>query len=86
MSIPPPRSQDERNLEAFQEKVAQGEIARVRRDELAFKLWTEGMTQAEIADRLDRADRRGGGEGVTTSTTQKFLFRLRKKKEAELLP
>ena len=86
MTVPPPRSSDERNLEAYQEKVAQGDIARHRRDELAFALWNDGMTQAEIAERLDRADRRGGGDGVTTSTTQKFLFRLRKKKESELLP
>lgn len=82
----PPRTPDERELEHLQQKVAEGEVARARRDALAFKLWSDGMKQADIADRLDRADRRGGGPGMTHSTTQKLIFRHRKKIEDDLLP
>ncbi len=85
MTVRPAHTPDERSLEKLQKKVAEGEIARGRRDELAFQMWNDGMTQAEIAERLDRADRSAGGQGITASTTQKVLFRLRKKKEAQLL-
>jgi len=76
----------ERELERYQEAVTKGDIARARRDEAAFLLWTQhDMTQKEIAERLDRADRRHGGGGISHGTTQKMLFRIRKSKEAALL-
>ena len=81
----PPRTPEERELEKLQRKVAEGEVARKRRDALAFALWQDGMKQAEIADRLDRADKAGGGEGMSSATTQKLIFRYRKAREAELL-
>lgn len=83
MSVPPPKNANQRNLEVLQKKVAEGEVARERRDRLAFSMWQAGMTQNEIAQRLDRADRSGGGSGVTASTAQKLLYRIRKRSEAE---
>ncbi len=80
-----PMTPEERDLEHYQELATKGEIARTRRDEIAFRLWQDGMTQKEIAERLDRADRRYGGSGISHGTTQKALFRMRKARETELL-
>lgn len=80
-----PRSPLERELEVQQKAVTHGDIARERRDTAAFQLWDQGMTQKEIAERLDRADRAAGGNGVTHGQVQKALFRMRKAHEAELL-
>ena len=85
MTIARPMNPDERELERCQELATKGEQARQRRDEIAFRLWQEGMTQKEIAERLDRADRRHGGNGISHGTTQKALFRMRKAREQELL-
>jgi hypothetical protein len=76
----PPRSVDERSLEQVQMKLtrAQLEAARLtaQRDGLAQQLWFDRrMTQAEIAERLDRADRRSGGDGVSYAQLQKRLWR-----------
>jgi len=79
------RTPIERDLEAQQKRVTIGEIARQKRDAIAFQMWTAGMTQREIAERLDRADRDAGGTGVSHGMTQKLLYRLRKEREAELV-
>ena len=77
---PPARGQAQRQLETLQKKVTEGQLALARRDELAYAMWQDGMSQAEIAARLDRADRAAGGDGITLAVTQKRLFRLRKRK------
>lgn len=53
--------------------------------ELAFRMWMDGYTQKDIGERLDRADRRAGGAGISPGTAQKMLYRTRKAKESELL-
>lgn len=80
-----PRNPLERELEVQQKAVTHGDIARERRDAAAFQLWQDGMTQKEIAERLDRADRSAGGTGVTHGMTQKALYRMRKAREEELV-
>lgn len=81
-----PRTPLQRQLEQLQKKVTEGELARARLDAVAFSLWTEEMmTQQEIADRMDRADRAAGGEGVTHGRVQKTLYRLRRARENELV-
>jgi transposase len=85
MPAPAPSNPVERELEVQQAKVTAGEIARKRRDAIAFQLWQDGMTQKEVAERLDRADRAAGGEGITHGTCQKMLFRMRKAREQELI-
>jgi transposase len=80
-----PRNPVERELEVQQAKVTAGEIARQRRDAIAFELWQGGMTQKEVAERLDRADRAAGGSGISHGTCQKMLFRMRKAIEDELI-
>lgn len=85
-SQPAPQSQDERDLERMQGLVTKGEQARKMRDDLAFRLWWKGgLTQADIASRLDRADRRAGGKGISLASTQKSLFRMRRALQHELL-
>jgi transposase len=80
-----PRNPLERELESKQKAVTLGELASQRRDDVAFQLWTGGMTQKEIAERLDRADRAAGGAGVSHGMVQKSLYRMRKVREAELV-
>lgn len=81
----PPRTPNERELEHLQAKVTEGERARDRLMELAFRMWMDGYTQRDIAERLDRADRRAGGSGISAGTAQKMLYRTRKAKESGLL-
>jgi transposase len=81
----PPRTPDERELEHLQAKVTEGERARERLTELAFRMWMGGYTQKDIAERLDRADRRAGGDGISAGTAQKMLYRARKAREDGLL-
>lgn len=77
-----PHTPDERELEHLQALVKKGERARIRRDELALAMYaTKRYSQDDIAARLDRADRRAGGDGVSTSAVQKILYRLRKARE-----
>ena len=65
MTIPAPRTPDERELETLQGKVTEGDKARQRLTELACNMWLSGSyTQQDIAERLDRADRRHGGDGL----------------------
>ena len=76
----PPRTSDESALESTQSRLtrAQRDVARLtaQRDALAQRLWRDrSMTQAEIAERLDRADRRAGGDGVSYAQLQKRLWR-----------
>jgi hypothetical protein len=85
MPVPAPHSPEERQLEQLQAKVTEGEIARARLMDLAFELWKGGMKQREIAARLNRADTRAGGEGITVDATQKMLSRLRRSREETLL-
>jgi len=81
-----PMNPQERELERLQKIVTKGDVARRRRDEVAFDLWANhGHTQNDVAERIDRADRREGGSGVSHFTTKKMLFRIRKSKEAALL-
>lgn len=86
MTTPAPaRTPRERELERLQVKATKGALqqarARALRDQLAFRLWREGMAQDEIAARLDRADRSAGGDGVAVTAVQKTLFRYRKRLE-----
>jgi hypothetical protein len=80
-----PRTPLERELEAKQKAATVGQLASQRRDDVAFELWNAGMTQKEIAERLDRADRAAGGSGVSHGMVQKSLYRMRKVREAELV-
>lgn len=80
--LPPASTKNERRLETLGRKAAEGvEFAR-QRDELALAMWQDGMSIPEIAARLDRADKRGGGEGVTHHAVQKRLYRLRRNDDA----
>lgn len=75
----PPSTSDERALEQTQARLskAEADVARLaaERDRIALRLWHAGLPQAEIAERLDRADRRAGGEGISYAATQKRLWR-----------
>ena len=76
----PPRTSDERRLEQVQARLtaAQREVSHLteQRDRLALRLWLdENVPQSEIAERLDRADRRAGGEGVSYAAIQKRIWR-----------
>ena len=75
----PPTTATERQLETLQTKLTKAEADAARlatqRDDLALRLWLGGMPQAEIAERLDRADRRAGGAGISYAATQKRLWR-----------
>jgi len=85
MTALPPRGPLERDLERQQKMISEGESAREKRNRVAFELWQSGMTQGEIAERLDRADRGSGGSGVTLAATQKMLYQYRKRNEQALL-
>ena len=76
---------DIRRLQELQADVTRGELAVVERNELAFRLWREGMTQREIAEVLDHVDRDHGGEGITHAMTSKTLARMRAARETDLL-
>lgn len=69
----------------LQTEIAEREAALIERNEAAFDLWTEGMTQREIAEHLDAADRAAGGPGVTQSAIAKVIYRMRRDREAELM-
>lgn len=80
----PPRSNQEIKLENTQARLtkAQRELTRLtrERDALALDLWLkQRMSQAELAERLDRADRRAGGDGVSYAATQKLTWRARQR-------
>ena len=79
----PARNRAETQLEHVQVRLtrAQRDLAKLtaERDSLALVLWLDQrMAQAEIAERLDRADRRAGGRGVSYAATQKNLWRARR--------
>lgn len=79
--VGPPKTTDERRLEQLQGRLtaAQRSVAALQeqRDALALRLWLDScVPQAEIAERLDRADRRAGGPGITYAATQKRIHRL----------
>lgn len=78
----PPRSRTETKLENTQMRLARAQRELVKmtaeRDALALHLWLDDrLTQAEIAERLDRADRRAGGPGVSYAAVQRALYRRR---------
>ena len=78
--VGPPKTADERRLEQLQARLtaAQREVATLtaERDQLALHLWLdENIPQSEIAERLDRADRRAGGDGISYAQTQKRIWR-----------
>jgi len=78
----PARSARERRLERIQERLTKLclEVNRLtlERDQLVLDLWLRGnVPQAELAERLDRADRKAGGEGISYAATQKRLWRAR---------
>jgi len=75
--VAPPRSQEERELERSQRTVTQGLLADEKRKKLIVKLYREGMSQVEIAARLDRASRAVGGEGVGEDAVNKLVKRYR---------
>ena len=80
----PPRNPVEVKLEQTQARLtkAQRELANLtrERDQIALTLWLERrMSQAELAERLDRADRRAGGDGVSYAATQKLCWRARER-------
>lgn len=77
----PPKTQNERRLEQLQTRItaAMQQVAHMteERDRLALRLWLDDcVPQSEIAERLDRADRRAGGDGVSYAATQKRIYRL----------
>ena len=78
----PPKTNDERRLETLQSRLtaAQREATSLteQRDRLALRLWLDKcVPQSEIAERLDRADRRAGGGGISYASIQKRIWRLR---------
>jgi hypothetical protein len=78
----PPRNPDERRLEQLQARLtaATNEVNHLttERDRLALRLWLDdNVPQSEIAERLDRADRRAGGSGISYAATQKRIWRRR---------
>lgn len=72
-------------LESLQAAVTEGDTATAERNELAFLMWRRGMTQREIAEILDRVDRRCGGDGVTHAMIAKMIARMRAQREEEML-
>lgn len=80
-----PIARDVERIARLQAQITQAESATEERNELAFSLWANGLTQAEITEVLDRADRAVGGEGITLAAVQKMLSRMRADREAELL-
>jgi hypothetical protein len=62
----------------MQRLVTQGQLADSRRKELIFKLHQEGLTQVELAARLDRASRAAGGSGVGEDAVNKLIARQRR--------
>lgn len=77
----PPSTATERSLEQIQARLTRAEMEVLRltaeRDDIAMRLWlSDSVPQAEIAERLDRADRRSGGQGISYAATQKRLWRL----------
>lgn len=85
--IGPPRNSDERRLEQLQTRITQAQLQvehlMEQRDVLALRLWLDHcVPQSEIAERLDRADRRAGGPGMSYAAIQKRIYR---RHEAELL-
>lgn len=74
-----------RHLKELQVKVSEGDAATVDRNEAAFQLWLDGMTQREIAEHLDRVDRDCGGDGVTHAMVAKMIARMRAAREADML-
>jgi transposase len=66
-------------LERTQRTVTQGLLADERRKTLIVKLHRQGMSQVEIAARLDRASRAVGGEGVGEDAVNKLVARARRK-------
>lgn len=83
--MPAVLTNDVRRLETLQATVTEGALATIERNELAFSLWRNGMTQREIAETLDRVDRRSGGEGVTHAMVAKMIARMRVVREPEML-
>ena len=71
-------SREERELERMQRLVTQGQLADRRRKELIYKLHQDGLTQVEIAARLDRASRAVGGDGVGEDAVNKLISRARR--------
>jgi hypothetical protein len=69
---------EERELERMQRIVTQGQLADRRRKELIIRLHDAGMTQVEIAARLDRASRSAGGDGVGEDAINKIVARARR--------
>ena len=78
-----------RRLETLQARITQTQrqVSALidQRDHLALHLWLHAsVAQSEIAERLDRADRRAGGNGISYAATQKRINRLHNA-DAELL-
>jgi len=84
----PARSARERRLERIQTSLtklcAQVNLLTSERDHLILDLWLqENVPQAELAERLDRIDRQGGGPGISYAATQKRMWRARNDELAE---
>lgn len=82
----PPHSARERRLERIQERLTklciQVTQLTVERDRLVLDLWLrDNVPQAQLAERLDLADRRAGGDGISYAATQKRLWRARNDEE-----
>jgi hypothetical protein len=80
-NAPPPRTQEERELERQQRLVSQGLQADERRKRLIMTLYRAGMTQVELAARLTRASRAVGGEPVGEDAVNKLVARYRHRPE-----
>lgn len=73
----PPRSLTEKELERAQKEVTRGLRADEVRRRAMRMLYTDGMTQVEIAARLSRASKAAGGDDVGVDAVQKILKRMR---------
>jgi hypothetical protein len=82
-----PRTQDERNLELFQRRVTDGEIALRHRDELLYKMWSkDDYTHQDLAERLSRVAQRASQEGYSRNAVQKITTRLGNASEDDAPP
>jgi len=59
-------------------QIAKGELAFDQRRRVVMRLWQAGMTQRELAERMDRASRAVGGPPITENAVYKMIMRGRK--------
>lgn len=82
MPPPRPKNADEVQLESTQKAVTLGQLADETRKTVMYRLWSKGMTQREIAERLSRASRAAGGKDITENAVYKLLAIVKREMDA----